>query len=285
MGKTRKSKKRYSPAGPSQCHPAVGEKRPESGCLPVAELQKAASILGVDTTQVPPAQLRRKLEQELGVPAESEQSFVNALPFSEAEKARLRQNFLRPPQPEEWKKDPDLWLDNFNIEEVMKQYEQIFPSFEFMGPYPIDFAAPDPYNKNKNECLVKEVCSLRIQDSIAKGIQHIGIVYNLDPHYRDGSHWVACFINIPKHRCFYFDSYGYAPPKQISKFMKWLTTQDTKMKLAYNARRFQFSDSECGMYCLYFIIRMLAGDAFRPFCRKAPTDQFMLQLRSKLFSV
>jgi hypothetical protein len=66
--------------------------------------------------------------------------------------------------------------------------------------------------------------------------------------------------------------------------MKWLTTQDPKMKLAYNARRFQYKGSECGMYSMYFIIRMLSGDSFRPFTRKAPRDSVMLELRDCMFS-
>jgi hypothetical protein len=73
-------------------------------------------------------------------------------------------------------------------------------------------------------------------------------------------------------------------PGQIEKFMQWLTLQDPAMKLAYNARRFQMKDSECGMYSMYFIIRMLMGEEFRPFCRRAPRDGEMLALRSWLFS-
>jgi hypothetical protein len=74
------------------------------------------------------------------------------------------------------------------------------------------------------------------------------------------------------------------PPKQIAKFMKWLTTQDAAMKLQYNGRRFQHKNTECGMYSLYFIIRMLAGDRFRSFTRQSPPDAEMLKLRHWIFS-
>ena len=46
--------------------------------------------------------------------------------------------------PVAWRKDPDKWLDSNDIENVMKQYEEAFPYFDFMGPFPIDFAAPKP---------------------------------------------------------------------------------------------------------------------------------------------
>ena len=73
-------------------------------------------------------------------------------------------------------------------------------------------------------------------------------------------------------------------PEQIQTFMKWLTTQDSEMELFYNGRRFQFQNSECGMYSMYFIIRMLMGDDFQTFTRTAPPDSFMLDLRDWLFS-
>jgi hypothetical protein len=66
--------------------------------------------------------------------------------------------------------------------------------------------------------------------------------------------------------------------------MRSLTLQDPKMKLAFNARRFQYGNTECGMYSLYFIIRMIEGDDFKKFCRRAPKDNEMLDLRKWLFA-
>lgn len=283
--KTRKrSRKTFPTPGPSQCHPRIGDKRPPHGCLPVSILKRAAKKVGVVENQSP-SSLRSTLEQRLSVKTGNEVSFVNALPFNDSEKQYLKTTYLRPEQPAKWREDPDMWLDSTNIENVMKQYEDAYSNFEFMGPFPIDFAAPDPYDKSgKQQCLIKEICSLRVVDSIKNGTQYIGIIYNLDPHFKDGSHWVANFIDIPKHKCYYFDSYGYEPPKQVARFMKWLTTQDPQMKLSYNAHRFQHKDSECGMYSLYFIIRMLMGDQFRPFCRREPPDSTMLDFRDWLFS-
>lgn len=280
----RRSKKTFPQPGPSQCHPRIGEKRPTHGCLPISILQRAAKKVGVIDTKSP-VSLRKSLEMHLNVNPGNELSFVNALPLNDSEKDYLRSTYLRPAQPPKWRDDPDMWLDSTNIENVMKQYEDAYPSFEFMGPFPIDFAAPDPYKKSSTQqCLIKEICELRVKDAIRNGTKYIGIVYNLDPHFKDGSHWVANFIDIPAHKCYYFDSYGYEPPKQVSRFMKWLTTQDPQMKLSYNAHRFQHKDSECGMYSLYFIIRMLMGDDFKPFCRREPPDSTMLDLRDWLFS-
>lgn len=281
---SRRNKKQIPEPGPSQCHPRVGDKRPPHGCLPPEVLVRASKQLGL-ATDINPSQIRKTLENHLNIKSGQEMSFLNSLPLSSEEKQTLAKTYLRPQQPSKWKEDPDMWLDSLNIESVMKQYEEAFPAFEFMGPFPIDFAAPDPYNRShEKKCLIREICGLRMEEALRQGTKSIGIIYNLDPHFKDGSHWVANYIDIPQHKCYYFDSYGYEPPKQIAIFMKWLTTQDPKMKLMYNARRFQHLGSECGMYSMYFIIRMLAGDMFRPFCRKQPRDSIMLDLRDWLFS-
>ena len=55
-------------------------------------------------------------------------------------------------------------------------------------------------------------------------------------------------------------------------------------ELIENTRRHQFSNSECGMYCLYFIIRMLKGDSFSKFTSKKIPDKFMMKLRKIYFN-
>jgi hypothetical protein len=266
--------------GPFQCHPSIGTKRPRNGCLPIELLQTAANTLQLTIHGM---NIRSALETALQIESKNEWSFLQKLPFTTEEKSTYAKQYLRPQKPIKWNNDPDMWLDSLDITNVLQQYEESHPDFEFMGPYPIDFAAPDPYKKD-NTCLIDEICSLRVKESIQKGTKYIGIVYNLDPHFKNGSHWVATFIDIPKHKCYYFDSYGMYPPKQIATFMKWLTTQDPKMKLMYNGRRFQHQNSECGMYSIYFIIRMLMGDNFREFTRQSPPDKVMLSLRSWFFS-
>jgi hypothetical protein len=128
------------------------------------------------------------------------------------------------------------------------------------------------------------MCKLNLKQLKESGKTKLGFVYNLDPSNKSGSHWIASFTDIPAGRTYYFDSYGMRPPRQIARFMRFLTVHGLNMKLEYNAVRFQHGDTECGMYCLYFLIRMLEGDNFREFCRRAPADEDMLALRSWLFS-
>jgi hypothetical protein len=265
---------RLPPPGPSQCHPK--NKGGAHGCLPLPELEAAARRLRVSGPK-----LRANLLKALKLPAETgDRTLAKALGIS-------ADHLLRPAAPDSWIEDPDKWLDSNNITNCLSQWEESNPEFEFMGPFPIDFAAADPYKKGPNGekvCLMSEMCSLRVTEAIKNGTKAIGIVYNLDPHYKSGSHWVANYIDIPGKRCYYFDSYGMEPPKQVATFMKWLTTQDPQMRLEYNARRLQYKNTECGIYCIYFIIRMLLGDSFKEFTRRNPTDAEMIRLRKWLFS-
>jgi hypothetical protein len=148
--------------GPEQCHPRVGDTRPASGCLPLEILKEAADQLGVPTS-LDPEQLLEATAEKVGVSVKHQRTFLNALPFSQERKDELAKQWLRPAHPASWIKDPDMWLDSNNIKDVMKQYEEAFSTFKFLGPFPIDFAAADPYDINKKKqpkCLISQMCSL-----------------------------------------------------------------------------------------------------------------------------
>ena len=228
--------------------------------------------------------LYSKIARALGVDPARQRSVLGAMPLPEEEKMQLAATWLRPAQPSAWVSDPDMWLDTLNIQDVMRQYEQGRDDFTFLGPYPIDFAAAEDSGPGREgtstRCLISEMCGLDLKNSK----DFIGIIYNLDPHYKSGSHWVANFINKRARTCYYFDSYGMRPPPRIYRFMQWLSIQMPDIKLGWNGRKFQFSDSECGMYSMYFIDRMLAGEPFLKFCRRAPPDTFMLDMRDWMYS-
>jgi hypothetical protein len=224
------------------------------------------------------------LAQHLGVDSKHQRTFLNALPFTQKRKDILAKN-LRPAYPAAWKDKPKEWLDSNDIRNVMLQYQEARPDFIFLGPFPIDFASPDPYEKGgSGKCLIEEMCELNLDREEIRGKKFIGIVFNLDRHDRDGSHWVAAFIDIVKDKCYYFDSYGMRPPNQIYRFMQWLTIQEPKMELARNGARFQLSKSECGMFCMYFIISMLNGMDYQRFCVGRPPDSLMFTLRTWMYS-
>jgi hypothetical protein len=290
MVKKNTTRKKKCPApGPYQCHPRV-KPNGDTGCFPREVLETALPIRRKNQTQKGGSKtnLLQDVGNHLHIDPSNQRTLLNHLPIPEKEKQELAKKFLRPPLPEHWNKKPDDWLDSLNIRDVMKQYEEAYPNFKFLGPYPIDFAAPSDSSAmskgSSKDCLVDEMCNLDLDGEELKGKDHIGMVFNLDPHYREGSHWIAAYINIPKKQCYYFDSYGMKPPKQIYKFMQWLSLQEPDIELGWNGRRFQYKDSECGIYCMYFLDRMIAGVPFLKFCRQNLSDGAMLQFRKWFYS-
>ena len=85
------------------------------------------------------------------------------------------------------------------------------------------------------------------------------------------------------------DSYGEEIPKRIKNFTKKVQNQAISQKqgnyeLIISEKRHQYSESECGMYSLYFIIRMLKGMKFRNFVGGRIKDDIMKKLRKKWFN-
>ena len=259
----------------SRCHPRIGKSKKR--CLPTTVYQDLEKRVG---------KKGKALFEAVGCNDGEEHCLLDqTAPSNQKE---LRKQYLRPKMPKEWEKKPDTWLDNYNIQNVMKQYEETFPWFEFMGVYPIDFSVANPYIKGAApKCLHAELCDLKLQDEYNKGKRGIGMVFNLDPHYKGGSHWVALYIDIKdikKPFISYFDSYGYKTPPMIARFMRAFTLQIPACQLGFNARRFQFSNTECGMYSMYFITCMIYGISFKNFCKEVTKDATMLELRKIMFS-
>jgi Ulp1 protease family, C-terminal catalytic domain len=261
----------------SRCNPRLGKSRKR--CLPSTTYHEIETVVG---------KKGKKLFESVGCNNGEEQCLLDKVSINEDTKKTLRKEYLRPRYPKEWEKKPDTWLDNYNIQYVMKQYADAFLWFKFMGVYPIDFSIANPYIKGgAPKCLHIDLCNLKLKDEYIKGKRGIGMVFNLDPHYKGGSHWVALYIdihNINKPFIGYFDSYGYKTPSMIARFMRAFTLQIPDCQLGFNARRFQYSNTECGMYSMYFLICMIHGISFKEFCKEAIKDSTMLELRKILFS-
>jgi hypothetical protein len=276
MNKSKKIRIRYEKLlGKKQCNPKIKNKTKH--CIPDSVLLSSINSSKRNKT-------RRDIAKELGCNSNSERCIIEKAHIP-SDKKDLLEDFLRPKMPNEWKNDPDQWLDNRNIENVLTQYEEARNDFKFLGVHPIDFAIPNPYdNSKKDTCLIPTMCNVSVPMLRNKGIRYVGVVFNLDPHTKSGSHWVACFIDTKINWVYYFDSYGMVPPRDIYLFMKSLLIDEPRMQLAYNARRFQFGNSECGMYSIYFIICMLNGAKFKEFVHRRVPDDVMLQLRKWFFS-
>jgi ribosomal protein L44E len=193
-----------------------------------------------------------------------------------------------PESPKDWEKNPNEWLSSIDILQVMNQYEKKYKCFDFLGPSPIDYDT----HKLNDKCVWEELCHFKLFEQIKKGHTKIGIIFNLDPHYKGGSHWVSLFINVKEKTIFFFDSAGEPIPPQIEKFVNTVIEQG---KLLYTPIHFkfdqnypvehQYGNTECGIYSLFFIIYMLedkiSGDYLKTHIIK---DKYMENFRDVFYN-
>jgi hypothetical protein len=199
------------------------------------------------------------------------------------------------------------WLSTTNINEVIDQYQQKYTNFNFLGAVPIDF----------DDLPILGICDLNFEEINQRGVNQLGIVFNLDEHYKDGSHWVALYSDIDKYKVYFFDSYGKKPDRRIrrliSRIVKYMykkkynkdlsvksvlefLKKDKKKLLSnnivqelrsfdvdYNKVRHQYKNSECGVYSINFILELLDGKTFDDITQNKTYDDKMNENRQKYF--
>jgi len=219
---------------------------------------------------------------------------------------KIREYVFAPKRPKEWDYNPNEWLSNYDIFNVLTQYEDKYPHFEFIGPSYIDFDAPE--SATDSRCVTNELCHFSLKQHLEKKHQKIAIVFNLDKHTGPGTHWVSMFIDIPARFIFYFDSAGSKTPKEITRLVKRIQKQGRELPRPIRFKfienypmTHQYTNTECGMYSLFFIITMLmekvdiegnqggvpkpaAFDRIRFFRKRRIPDKFVENLRSKYFN-
>ena len=256
-----------------------------------------------------PKQIHRALQQRLQAtcPA-TEDCWLQELPT--AQRQYIDKQLFAPDQPMKWSKNPQEWLSNYDIERVLHQYEVSHPHFVFIGPTPIDFdtrvsnpaesggnRSDGGYRSDKTSCVWNDLCQFDLAEYKKRGKTHIGIIFNLDTHTQDGSHWVSMFIRIPCNndntdgQIYYFDSACNPTPPQIRAFVKRVQKQmQSEIKYDENyPNMHQRSNTECGMYSLYFIITMLktTNPALmwnRRFKHGTVPDRTMIRLRNVYYN-
>jgi hypothetical protein len=173
---------------------------------------------------------------------------------------QLDQILFAPDQPPEWKDNPTEWLSNFDIEKVLQQYEVAYPEFKLLGPSSIDYDTIVG-----GQCVWDDICRMQLRDLMARKKRKLGIVFNLDKHDEPGSHWVSMFVDLDNKFIFYFDSALNPTPPEIVRLKKTIMKQGLALnppinfKYITNTKAHQKTNTECGMYTLYFIISLLTG--------------------------
>jgi hypothetical protein len=200
------------------------------------------------------------------------QKFINNIKDAQI-KEDLTQFTFRPSGP----KDQYQWLSTIDIKNAVNIYRKKYPNFLFLGAVPIDF----------DDLPSLGISNLDFDELKKDGVHQIGIIFNLDEHYKSGSHWVAMYSDLTNGQLYYFDSYGVDPEKRIVKLMDRIEKYFVKNKIDVDRRinkvRHQYEDSECGVYSTTFILRLLKGDSFDQITKNVISDNVVNQCRNILF--
>lgn len=195
--------------------------------------------------------------------------------MSEEHKDHLENKVFRPDGPQ----GRFDWLSTIDINQVLYQYEEKYPDFKFLGAVPIDFMDLDylPFKK------------LNLTELESAGIKRIGVIFNTDKSTGRGKHWISLFADLTRGQIYYSDSMGTRQPKEVNEFMKQIEKYLTDVKnmtdldIRYNKTQHQKGNSECGVYSINFILRLLKGKTFDHLTRKRLTDNQVNKCRIKYF--
>lgn len=225
----------------------------------------------------------------------------------------LKQNFTREILDDSLKNTfrPDgptkknAWLSTSDIDNVLEQYHEKYSDFMYLGTVPSDF----------ERIPILNFRNMDFDEILNSGKSRLGMVINLDEHTEGGSHWVSLYIDLKKNLVYFFDSFGKKPIPNIKKFinrvakymykkvydvnmpMKYVDialkkydrlskpVQNAlkKIDLRYNKIQHQKANSECGVYSINFILRMLKGDSFDEIVNNPVRDLEMEGCREKYF--
>lgn len=193
-----------------------------------------------------------------------------------------------PEAPKSWGKNPNEWLSSVDIIQVLAQYKKTYKCFQYFNPSPIDYDTQKVFGGT----VSPELADFNLANQMKKGKTKFGIIFNTDKHTGPGEHWIALYINAKTAKIFFFDSTGDEIPKQVTKFVNNVIKQGNLLKKPIHFQfdsnykvEHQFSNSECGVYSLYFIIHMLRdlhGEKY--FKTHILTDKYIEQFRKVYFN-
>ena len=245
----------------SYCSP---RKHTSKTCLSLSELQSVAAQYNHENPNSPiptalfkrPSLLTKALSDKFkNCPKNADYCWLQNLE-SQTLYNKLKSNY-RPLEPSSWEQNKREWLTNYDILYVMKQYEQLYSSFMFLGVFPIDFAENDV-------CHLNNICNFSAKQIIEGKKKYFGMVLNLDKHNEPGSHWVSLFCCLDpssvQYGVCYFDSGASKPPALVRKFLKTIYDELGSPKefvKKYNTKRKQFQGTECGVFSILFLEKCL----------------------------
>jgi len=183
-------------------------------------------------------------------------------------------------------------LDQNNIRETLKDFaissvkNDLFVNIPF---YAINFEMADFMDSYSSELR-----DLDYEELYNKGFRYIGCVLNTDVWSGTGKHWVCIFGTLSKlsnssRLVIYLEYFNSSsnPYTMIKSIPPWIDklkkNYDVKIKNIINTP-LQESETECGIWCLYYIKSRLLGYEANYFIKNNINDMDMIKSRKFLFT-
>lgn len=284
-----------------KCAPSI--KNDGISCFSLEQLQQIATRhnnnggnINITTDK---KSLVKELEKSLGSKCNSHSCWLR-LDILKGMDEKTRENTFVPTGPA----NNYDWLSNFDIQNVLKQYQSKYKDFMFLGALPIDF----------NDLPSLGIRDLNFSELEKNGYHKIGVIFNTDPHTKGGEHWISLFSDLEKGKLYYSDSVGKKPKPEIQQFInriaKYIYKKNTGKKLnvnkvlddahnnkytnritdlqnhvdiRYNKNQHQDGDNACGIYSINFILRNLKGESFDDISGNIIKDNKMNSCRKVYF--
>lgn len=186
-------------------------------------------------------------------------------------------------------------LSNFNIDETLIRWAREFKDF-----YPCPFSMIDfkIFNNSFSSVNMADIISGNasyndpIDGQQRRPFNTFGCVLNTDVSSGQGKHWVCIFVDCRAKRGLwtveYFNSSGNPPNHDVNEWME--TQRSHLLKIHNNVESIavtnivhQQSNTECGMYVLYYIRSRLDGISYKHFLTKRIKDEDVTKFRKHTF--
>jgi hypothetical protein len=182
-----------------------------------------------------------------------------------------------------WNSKTRLGLTSPKIKSVCKQFEEKYDDFIFLDVSPADF-----YNYLNGNYVSSNIMNFDYKKYAEQGKHRFAAILNTDPHNKPGEHWV-CFMldcrNVRNRGFYYYDSYAMHPSGDILEYIRRISNMMGGIRVMFNSRRHQMKYSECGMFCIHLIAKMLEHNSdFDKVTKEMPDDDDINRLRQKYFN-
>ena len=126
--------------------------------------------------------------------------------------------------------------------------------------------------------------------------KHFGCVLNTlesTGNLRKVGHWVAVYGDFrnPKHATIeYFNSSGNNPPKKVDKWLQAFAEKCAEVRgvpctyLVASNISHQKTETECGIYAMYYIVARFIGVGYKKFRESVIPDEYVNRFRAKMFN-